>query len=1192
MPDNFKNSVLIKLINTFKRILLIEFVSTAFIDILLLFSIIITLSWGFSFIIPFETTSFKTAVLIEIVLCTAISLVVGLRRIYKHPEYRIYYTAGIIIQLSLLVIAFLFNSTATMMFFSGFIVLVLILELYNIFKLKDVLKPVKTAIVLEKRLAYKGDLISAVEFITRKDGSQQYNNELKELFVNKVGNDYSGVKATKHLNIRNLLPKALIVLVAVMFVFLGEFIFNNKPSLFAQNFMYDYTEPIIKHETRYTEEVLFGEIFRADIFTNAELVAVDIEYENETLHYNIEASGNKSLIKDGERGSITITNIKPDDDNANTKKLKHYTFSFDDVSMDFSLNIKFVLGNKNLTIKDLPIKIIYNPRIEEFKYRVEYPDIYGLKDYTDTGNGNIQTYKGSKIYVEIECNNELKSAEIIFTDNEGNTITQDMIIDDADSYKANAVFDVEYDMDYTLKLIDTKGYTNSNNVLYSINIIQDLLPEIELLEPAEDFTTKDIDNISLGVRTQDDAGLKKVSLIYDLLRDEKLIRNGEIVLSTKSGRVFNWSGNVDLSVSKAQRGDTIRFYAQAEDIKGQRAQSKTISILYPDIYDVYEDIRATQTEEEERLEDLLKEQEELNEELASLDESVSASPEELSKKKEELIERQKELIKEIEETRRKLDETKESVAEDELSDEVQSRIDELNRLLEEMNLSKSKELDLMRKDLERGKQTALRKKGIKDEEYIDRLKKAIEKLKTLKDISRLSEAEKITQNIIKDQEDINNDIKSKGKTTKDKLDKLNLKADKLEELLKDMETDSIYDMSENVRNSSTNLNNKIKKDFNSSAVNTEQRKKSSETGQELQSGFTKLQNDLSELIKETQSKDISELINFLDAFSEELIQFTKDFIAIENDINLLNNKSGDAKQEEYSAIINDLLFIKSVLNKRMTTFDTLVEGVLPPNFKQDFIIKSDKAQGVISETAEHLNKRSFFMAIRNNDNARRYINILTLDIIKLKITLKNSTQNGGGGGSNGNPQQQSGGSPDDMNSLAEAQQRLNRQLENFLGQAKNGELSDAEKESLENMGEEQKAIADRLGKQYGSEQSKNSTENQSIKNELEAIRKELEEIADKLKNFQADEQMSDAQKELLKRMMEAKDGIEGEEYKEEREAQQALNQILNEDNQEDLNNKLKEILKNQDLNNINTENLSPEYIQYIIDYFKRLKEIE
>ncbi len=1207
IPMQNKKKVILNKLNKFKAIRLIELLIIFITGLLSVILTSIFLGWIINIIFDIlKIGSRHLSNFIAILLLITVETIL-IRKIihnYKLFDNHIKKLAIVYIIIAFIIFTLYILFTTTNLKVLYFLVLmdglifILIFE-HDFINLVNLLHPIKTAEELETRIGFNGELISTVDFIT---GDYNHNKDLEKLFISGVESKLKKFNPVKFFQINNIKNILLFIFIPFLLILSGQLLFSYRPSDFISNISNPYVSMNAVYVLSYNQEVLFGEEFSLYTKTNADMINIKVNYEGRTYNYTPEKYHEKfnlnknEIFKNIYSPNYTSEMVLDNETNSGRQNnFETYTFYMPNVDSDFTFRIIYSLDNNKEMVEGLDVKLIYLPEIDNISYSIKYPDSYNLNDYNVSGDGNIQAFKGSSVRINIKSNNSLKSATLLFINNDNqDQSSYDMIINDRNRLNAQVEIPIVENGSYYINLVDFRDNSNENITRYIIGLIDDIAPYVELIEPKNNITTKDIDKIGIKAYVQDDILINKVEVLFDIYKDNKIRKSGSYPININRDRVVNINQSVDFIKLGIKRGESLDFMIKATDSNNQSGFSEKITITYPDEYDVMTNIKSLQNAEEDRLESMLEEQKKLTEEIDKLrkdSKSIENQSDNL-KKVEELIKRQEELIREINKTQQNLNQIKNLTEEENLSSEVSEKINELNKLLNELNRHKAehtlKQLEevLENEDFNLSPNDA---DSMNEEEYIKRLEKAIEKMQKMMDLSLLVESEKIADDLIKLVDEVNHQIEERKNISDEQLKNITDMSNKIESNLENISTDEMINDTENINQLIKEINTIEIPDFKNEVKPKTNKDNALSKGQSLKQNYENLKNDLNGLIENMRSQDFTEILNYLNSVIKEFIELSKDLNRIYEKSTELEEKLKFVRQEELSVLIEEILFIRSTIIDRGNKFDNLFEGVLEIEAKSAMVGEFMRIGRFLYDTADEVNHKRFFSSIRMLDYSSNNLGSLTMTLIKLKMQIKdssNSQQQGDSGQQNSTPKP----SPNDsgMNSLAEAQKQLTETMKDFIGNKKEGELTNEEKEYLKEMSEEQRAIGERFRDKFGDRVSR---EKEEMMNRIDEIEEEIEKIADDIESLNDKDNITERQNMVLERMINTNEGIEGDKLKKEREAQQALNKVLDKGNQKEMADKLKELLSKQDVDKlIEDDSLSPEYIQFIIDYFNGIKE--
>ena len=240
--------------------------------------------------------------------------------------------------------------------------------------------------------------------------------------------------------------------------------------------------------------------------------------------------------------------------------------------------------------KHFTIEVQTAPAITVEAVEYDYPSYTGIADRVAAREGDIRAIEGAQITLRAVANQPIKQAEIDFDCDglRGQKMT-------ADGNKASGRFTLQFSRDdpslpehdsYQLRFTDRAGNLNPRPTRHRIEVIRDLPPEVELVEPQQEEIRLAIDGkLPIRVRAADpDFALARVAVRMDHAGRDMLIppllegsRPGEFqgVYVFEPGR---W---------ELREGDRISFWAEADDNKNpQPGHAETtrrwITIVDPD----------------------------------------------------------------------------------------------------------------------------------------------------------------------------------------------------------------------------------------------------------------------------------------------------------------------------------------------------------------------------------------------------------------------------------------------------------------------------------------------------------------------------------------------------------------------------------------------------------------------------------
>ena len=256
---------------------------------------------------------------------------------------------------------------------------------------------------------------------------------------------------------------------------------------------------------------------------------------------------------------------------------------------------------------------------------------------------------------------------------------------------------------YSIRLTDAEdGLTNRNPIRYTINVIEDAAPEVDIIEPARDSVLDDDMFVELKVEATDDYGIQALQLVYRIEREDAEevnvpLKQWEPLTAQQAVFVtYTW----DVDAVGMFPGETLAYYVQALDIDNVSGanvgKSLTYTLRFPSLSEMYDAISSEQQTEQHGIEELFGEQEQAAGLVDTLLDKIRKS-QQLTLKDETLMQQVLETQKQIEEAAMSLVEDMKKTAADmeknQLFDrETLQKYQELQELMEQALSEEHKEL--------------------------------------------------------------------------------------------------------------------------------------------------------------------------------------------------------------------------------------------------------------------------------------------------------------------------------------------------------------------------------------------------------------------------------------------------------------------------------------------------------------------
>ena len=335
--------------------------------------------------------------------------------------------------------------------------------------------------------------------------------------------------------------------------------------------------------------------------TNIEKILIDDQIINIGESFKVKSGGslNIKVITSGvtvssaqlyirDKGVAEEWNSNPYQMDAMSNDKLNYERKWEDITEDQEFYVK---ANDDKS-KTFEIQVIKQP---SYTYQVErvFPSYINQKPET-LEELNMDAPQGTELKWTITSSSKVKAMEVRIGEKEKLNAE---ISDDGKTI----TFSKKADKAFNYSFLWTEGQSGKDfqyvDVQNSIKVIEDTLPEIQLISPSSDGLATTKKNLNLNFKGTDDYGLGKAHLIYSVKRDgAKSDGESEIVRkeihnfegNSSGSHTFSWKVADDIDELKA--GDQISYQVEVQDLfpgeKKHIRQSATrkISIVTPERY--------------------------------------------------------------------------------------------------------------------------------------------------------------------------------------------------------------------------------------------------------------------------------------------------------------------------------------------------------------------------------------------------------------------------------------------------------------------------------------------------------------------------------------------------------------------------------------------------------------------------------
>ena len=430
----------------------------------------------------------------------------------------------------------------------------------------------------------------------------------------------------------------------------------------------------------------------------------------------------------------------------------HVTLKNVNRPLQYYINVKEVASAQyQVTISDEPI-------VTQFQYRLSYPAYTQLQSQTFPANtGDIQALFGTELVFTGESNKPLEKAHLAFEESDDVPLEitapplPESLVEPIEAGQVpetipkpptmRGAFVAQQSGNYRIHIIDVEGFTNRDPINYTLTVLRDAAPDVNIVSPARDTVLDNEMLVELQVEAADDYGIQALQLVYHVEAEGA----EEINVPLKRWGVENTPVRRSVSVSYTWDvdrigifpGETIAYYVQALDndnVSGPNiGKSPTYTLRFPSLSELYDSVATEQETEQQGLEELVDEQADATGLIDTLLGKIRKS-QELTLNDENLMQQVLENQKQIEQTAKQLvddmKQTAEEMEQNQLFDaETIQKYQELQNLMEKALSEEHKEIlrklsEALAKQQMNEQERSMMEANLSQEQFLQQLERA------------------------------------------------------------------------------------------------------------------------------------------------------------------------------------------------------------------------------------------------------------------------------------------------------------------------------------------------------------------------------------------------------------------------------------------------------------------------------------
>ena len=401
------------------------------------------------------------------------------------------------------------------------------------------------------------------------------------------------------------------------------------------------------------------------------------------------------------------------------------------------------------------VEVIARPMVRRMNVSVTPPRYTGLPERTlDANVGDVTGLPGSRVTVRARLGGpDAQDAVLVFDDGTERPL-------EINGSTATGSFPLTREGTYRLRLQSVDGIANRAPIRYSLALRADARPSVAFLAPEPDATLDEDLVARLRLRLSDDFGFSRMRLHYRLA--EQRYGDPQTEFSTldlpldrpqalDQEVVHNWLLAQDSGLDLVP-GDVVEYYVEVWDndaVAGfKSARTAAQQLRLPSLAESYEELEEQQNAAEEQMEQLRDDAEQMGDQFRELRDELRRKQDAdwEDQRQMERLQQQRESMEEgVEQLSRQMEEMTRQMQEDNLtSPETTQMYQELQRVVEEIDSPELRDalqkLQESMQDLDlRQMQESMEDFEFNEEQYQERLQRALDLFRQLKAQQKLEE---------------------------------------------------------------------------------------------------------------------------------------------------------------------------------------------------------------------------------------------------------------------------------------------------------------------------------------------------------------------------------------------------------------------------------------------------------------------
>ena len=216
------------------------------------------------------------------------------------------------------------------------------------------------------------------------------------------------------------------------------------------------------------------------------------------------------------------------------------------------------------------------PRVIEFVKTIIPPAYSGLPETHPTDDrGDIEALDGSTVKLTLKPNQPISKASLLINPDHADHPAATPAKITGGRVSADLVIKGDIESWHMALTAEETGFTNDETSPWSVIVIPDLPPVVQIIEPVDQLDLLADETIRLSGLAGDDVGLANVKIAHSI----NAAAWSEKEISGKTGKEAQIQSLLPLAPLQVKAGDTVLVKLIATDLKGQRTETQPLRVI-------------------------------------------------------------------------------------------------------------------------------------------------------------------------------------------------------------------------------------------------------------------------------------------------------------------------------------------------------------------------------------------------------------------------------------------------------------------------------------------------------------------------------------------------------------------------------------------------------------------------------------